>query len=239
MDADIPCGPSSSQETGGPMASANAIAPGLDRRRAILRFIAKCKTENGVAPTVSEIADGVGLASKHSVRLQLATLEAQGLIETTKGIHRSIRITYKGAMNVSIDRASQHLPDKLPSDPSRPKIPPTGIISDLREPRYLSVKQFVEYAPIFTERVVRQRIMRKKFPGAVRMGGRIFIDVAAWEASLMPLTEDTPPADPVVVHLVRDQAPRVATRRSSQDSARSGGRKGARGPRPRHGYDAR
>ncbi len=61
--------------------------------------------------------------------------------------------------------------------------------------RYLSIKQFCEYAPGLTEVAVRQRIWRNEMPGAMKTRGRILIDVQVWEASLLPIGRPNPAGD--------------------------------------------
>lgn len=64
-----------------------------DRWRAVLRFIGEYVRREGFAPTIQEIADGVGLKSKSSVEHHLVHLEEMGLIARKARAPRTIRIT--------------------------------------------------------------------------------------------------------------------------------------------------
>lgn len=74
------------------MASSALIAQGIDRRRAILRFIKAYVKKNGFAPSVEEITNGVGLASKTATRHHLDLLKESGDVTWTEGKYRSLRV---------------------------------------------------------------------------------------------------------------------------------------------------
>lgn len=75
------------------MAGSALIAQGIDRRRAILRFVKDYRKREGYAPSVAEIATGVELLSNTAVRHHLETLKAEGFIDWTPGRYRSLTIT--------------------------------------------------------------------------------------------------------------------------------------------------
>lgn len=50
------------------------------KQKAVLDFIAKTIDETGIAPTVRDICDGLGLSSPSTVHVHLKTLEDKGLI---------------------------------------------------------------------------------------------------------------------------------------------------------------
>lgn len=50
------------------------------KQKAVLDFIAKTIDETGIAPTVRDICDGLGLSSPSTVHVHLKTLENKGLI---------------------------------------------------------------------------------------------------------------------------------------------------------------
>lgn len=77
------------------MASSALIAQGIDRRRAIVRFVKAYVKKNGFAPSVEEIAEGVDLASKTAVRHHLDVLKDEGVITWTPGKYRSLRVLGK------------------------------------------------------------------------------------------------------------------------------------------------
>lgn len=77
------------------MASSALIAQGIDRRRAIVRFVKAYVKKNGFAPSVEEIAEGVDLSSKTAVRHHLDVLKDEGTITWTPGKYRSLRIVEK------------------------------------------------------------------------------------------------------------------------------------------------
>ncbi|MGV9588318.1 LexA family protein [Streptomyces tendae] len=62
------------------------------RQEAILHVIRQAIADEGVAPTVAEIADRVGLRSWSSVHYQLRELEAKGAIVREPGAARGIRL---------------------------------------------------------------------------------------------------------------------------------------------------
>jgi repressor LexA len=74
------------------MAGSALMAQGIDRRRAILRFVKAYLKKNHHAPSIEEIADGVDLASKTAVRHHLAVLREQKYVDWTEGKYRSLRI---------------------------------------------------------------------------------------------------------------------------------------------------
>ncbi|MET7321494.1 hypothetical protein [Streptomyces sp. NPDC005549] len=62
------------------------------RQEAILRIIREAIADEGVAPTVAEIAERAGLRSWSSVHYQLRELEAKGAIVREPGRPRGIRL---------------------------------------------------------------------------------------------------------------------------------------------------
>ncbi|WP_432130679.1 LexA family protein [Streptomyces tendae] len=62
------------------------------RQEAILHVIRQAITDEGVAPTVAEIAERVGLRSWSSVHYQLRELESKGAIVREPGAARGIRL---------------------------------------------------------------------------------------------------------------------------------------------------
>ena len=72
----------------------NSIEHGISVRKEILAYIISYITEHGYAPTVREIATGVGLKSTSSVQSHLAKMFDEGMLETDAGIGapRAIRV---------------------------------------------------------------------------------------------------------------------------------------------------
>ncbi|CAL9651450.1 LexA family protein [Streptomyces sp. enrichment culture] len=62
------------------------------RQETILHAIRQAIADDGVAPTVAEIADRVGLRSASSVHYQLVELEAKGAIRREPHQPRGIRL---------------------------------------------------------------------------------------------------------------------------------------------------
>jgi SOS-response transcriptional repressor LexA len=60
------------------------------RRQQICEFIARFTTENGFAPTLREIGDGVGIASTAAVQYQILALERAGALSRKEGYSRTI-----------------------------------------------------------------------------------------------------------------------------------------------------
>ncbi|MDX3398420.1 hypothetical protein [Streptomyces sp. ME01-18h] len=62
------------------------------RQEEILHVIRQAIADEGVAPTVAEIADQVGMRSWSSVHYQLRELETKGAIQREPGQARGIRL---------------------------------------------------------------------------------------------------------------------------------------------------
>lgn len=62
------------------------------RQRRILEFITAFTADNGYAPTIREIGDGVGLASTQPVHLHLEQLRDRGLVTWRAHSPRTIRV---------------------------------------------------------------------------------------------------------------------------------------------------
>lgn len=73
------------------MAGALLIAQGIDRRRAILRFIRDYIRRHGFSPSVNEVAAGVKLRSHTAVRHHIDILIDEGYLAVTEGKYRSLR----------------------------------------------------------------------------------------------------------------------------------------------------
>lgn len=72
------------------MAGKALLKQGEKRRKAILKFLRSYIKKNGMAPTIQEIADAVGLVSPNATRNHLHVLEKQGFIKTKPRIARAI-----------------------------------------------------------------------------------------------------------------------------------------------------
>lgn len=62
------------------------------RQREVLQYIAAFVAKHGYAPSMRDIAEGVGLVSTSSVLRLLQVLEERGAIVRTPGLSRSIRL---------------------------------------------------------------------------------------------------------------------------------------------------
>lgn len=78
------------------MAGSVLIAQGIDRRRAILRFVKAFKKKQGFAPSIEEIAAGVALSSKSAARHHVDILIEERYLAITPGKYRSLRVTNDG-----------------------------------------------------------------------------------------------------------------------------------------------
>lgn len=67
-------------------------ALGDKRREDILQFITDFWTENGYAPTVREVAAGVGLRTPSAAYHHLVQLEQDGYLKWKTTIARSLRV---------------------------------------------------------------------------------------------------------------------------------------------------
>jgi repressor LexA len=68
------------------------VEQGVDRREAIMGFIAGFIAENHYSPTVREITDGVGLTSTNAVHGHLMRLMDEGRITMRPGANRTIAL---------------------------------------------------------------------------------------------------------------------------------------------------
>jgi repressor LexA len=73
------------------MAGAELIAQGVDRRKAILKFIRSYIKRHGYGPSMEEIAEAVGL-SKSAARHHLLILREEKKVDMTPGVYRSLRV---------------------------------------------------------------------------------------------------------------------------------------------------
>lgn len=78
------------------MAGSALLAQGIDRRRAILKFVRGYIKKNTIPPSIEEIAEGVGLASKTAVRHHLDILREEKWVAWTDGKYRSLRVINDG-----------------------------------------------------------------------------------------------------------------------------------------------
>lgn len=74
------------------MASEALIAQGEHRRQAILTYVREYSADKGWAPTISEIADAVGLGSPNSTRNHLARLVEDGYLRMEPKQARAIAL---------------------------------------------------------------------------------------------------------------------------------------------------
>lgn len=74
------------------MAGTATIAAGIERRAAIMRFIKSYHRKNRISPSIEEIADGVGLSSKATVRHHLDILVTEGKLVRDPGKYRTLRL---------------------------------------------------------------------------------------------------------------------------------------------------
>ncbi|NOZ00824.1 MAG: transcriptional repressor LexA [Deltaproteobacteria bacterium] len=63
------------------------------RQKRVLDFISDFQLENGMPPTVREIAAGLGFASTNAVAGHLAALRRKGLLDRAPGKSRGIKVT--------------------------------------------------------------------------------------------------------------------------------------------------
>lgn len=75
------------------MANPVLIAQGAERRVDMVRYIREYCATHGFAPTITEIADGVGLSSPNGTRLHLLRLQDDGFLTVRSRIGRSIVLT--------------------------------------------------------------------------------------------------------------------------------------------------
>lgn len=75
------------------MPSGELVRQGEERRDAIVKFIRAYVRRHRISPTVSEIAEGVGLTSTASTKAHLDRLQAEGRLTMLPRSPRSIALT--------------------------------------------------------------------------------------------------------------------------------------------------
>lgn len=75
------------------MPSGELVQQGVERRSAIVKFIRQYVNKHRISPTVTEIAEGVGLASTASTKAHLDRLQQDGIITQIPRTPRSISLT--------------------------------------------------------------------------------------------------------------------------------------------------
>ncbi|MGZ4745697.1 MAG: LexA family protein [Oryzihumus sp.] len=73
------------------------LTRGAEKRADIVRFIRAYVAEHAISPTLTEIADGVGLKSPSNVRSHLLVLQADGVVTCLHGKFRTVRLTEQSA----------------------------------------------------------------------------------------------------------------------------------------------
>lgn len=73
------------------MASKEWMDQGVEQRKLILRFVKAYVKKHGYSPSMDEIAEQLGYASKTTARYHVRILVDQGKLAYTPGIYRSIR----------------------------------------------------------------------------------------------------------------------------------------------------
>ena len=77
------------------MAGSKLLAQGIDRRRAILKFVKAYTKEYGFSPTVMEVAEGVGVG-RTAARYHINLLIDEKYMAMTEGKYRSLRVVNDG-----------------------------------------------------------------------------------------------------------------------------------------------
>lgn len=75
------------------MPSGELVQQGVERRILIVRFIRQYVNKHRISPTVTEIAEGVGLTSTASTKSHLDRLQRDGIITSIPRTPRSISLT--------------------------------------------------------------------------------------------------------------------------------------------------
>lgn len=63
-----------------------------ERRVQVARFVTKFWEENGYAPSVREIGDGIGIPNPGSVQPIIARMVEEGILSSAGGRSRTIRV---------------------------------------------------------------------------------------------------------------------------------------------------
>lgn len=77
------------------MAGSQLLAQGIDRRRAIMKFVKAYIKRNGISPSLDEVTQGIG-ASKTTTRYHIGVLMDEGFLAQQEGKYRSLRVTNEG-----------------------------------------------------------------------------------------------------------------------------------------------
>jgi SOS-response transcriptional repressor LexA len=83
-----------------------------ERNLDVLRFIIWFERDNGWAPTLAEIGDGLDMRSKATVSWHLTTLEAKGLIRRSLcPSARALAVTEAGRRAAGVEGESERMAD--------------------------------------------------------------------------------------------------------------------------------
>lgn len=74
-----------------------AMRPLTSRQQEILDYLRRCLRDEGVPPTLAEIADALEIKSTNAVRGHLQALARKGLVELLPTLARGIRLTERNA----------------------------------------------------------------------------------------------------------------------------------------------
>ncbi|QGY29040.1 LexA family transcriptional regulator [Pantoea cypripedii] len=69
------------------------MQPLTDKQKAVLKFIRVYIRENGMAPTMLEIASGMGWSSPNSAQLHVNALRRKGCLTVRRGANRGLVLT--------------------------------------------------------------------------------------------------------------------------------------------------
>lgn len=70
------------------------------RQRQVLRAILRYQLKHGFAPTIRELANGIGVSSTNAVFCHLDLLERKGLVRRDRLRSRTLQLTVAGLMEV-------------------------------------------------------------------------------------------------------------------------------------------
>lgn len=92
------------------------------KQERICRFVDRYWTEHGIAPTLAEIAEGLGLTDRSHARSSVWLIAKKGFVEMQPGIPRSLKLTdrWRQFLNRRLDERTNPLVDVVAEE--RPEL---------------------------------------------------------------------------------------------------------------------
>lgn len=112
------------------------------RQRDVLRFIVKLTDERGFPPTLSELAQAMGLRNRMTVHQHVTALKNKGMVHWEPGLNRSLRVI--GTAQQELAPAPGHAPASNYEEPHGTRLPLAGTIAAGRPIDAYETQEYLE-----------------------------------------------------------------------------------------------